>query len=121
MPCAASAALHFVEQFGENEFKKFFKHINARVCQHLVFHFQNQIFQRFSFGYEFVFFNQVFNRPSFFQNIRKFLVGSRNFRNIFKIVGVFAVIVRNGISVAPNSDWCARGVAVRFELFFPVF
>ncbi|GBU25933.1 hypothetical protein R83H12_02601 [Fibrobacteria bacterium R8-3-H12] len=88
-------ALHFIIQLGKYEFEKFLKNINACIRQNFVFHFQNQVFQRFALIYQFIFLDKFLDCPAFRENIGKFFARFWNNGKVFKIIRVFAVVKRN--------------------------
>ena len=69
---------------------------------------------------KFILKNEIFEGKTFVEYIRQSLIGVRNIGNVFKVVWISSVVVRNLLSVCPHSDRRASGVAVGTELCLAV-
>ena len=64
--------------------------------------------------------SQVVNRPALTQDVGQPFMRGWNGRNVFKVVRVFAVVIRNLLTIGPHTHGRASGVAVALELFLSV-
>ena len=111
----------FIIEFCKDQFEDFFKDIHPSIGKYFIFHFQNQIFQRFTGFGQFVAIPEILHSKRLLQYICQSLSIAGNSFDVFKIIRIFAVVISYGCAICPNRHACPGGVGIAFKLITTVF